>query len=216
LDMHHFVDVTARTIKTSRRLSRRPVDKVEARRIELAEAVLKTLGELGYARTSLREIAQKSGFTHGVFHYYFRDKVDLICCSVRHYKSKCITRYDEVTASAKTRAELMEGFLSKLGETVGEDAAMHRLWYDLRSQALFEPSFRSDVLEIDKNLETMVWRITFRYAELGGTRPAISPEALYALFDGLFQKYLLRHLSDDRKAIPDLLASVRQLLPTIT
>ena len=147
---------------------------------------------------------KNQGFTHGVFHYYFRDKVDLICCSVRHYKSKCITRYDEVTASARTRAELMEGFLSKLGETVREDAAMHRLWYDLRSQALFEPSFRSDVLEIDKNLEIMVWRITSRYAELGGTRPAISPEALYAVFDGLFQKYLLRHLSDDRKSHPRL------------
>ena len=113
-------------------------EKFNARRIELAEAALETLGELGFARTSLREIAQNSAFTHGVFHYYFSDKLDLICCCVRYYKAKCVTRYDEVVASAKTRDELAEGFLAKLATTLHEDARMHRLWYDLRSQAMFE------------------------------------------------------------------------------
>ncbi len=207
----HFVELPNPAIRNSARA----IEKIDQRRIELAEAVLKTLGELGYARTSLREIAQQSEFTHGVSHYYFTDKVDLICCSVRHYKSKCVTRYDEITASAKTRDELMEGFLEKLGETIRDDAAMHRLWYDLRAQALFEAAFREDVLEIDKSLETMVWRIVSRYAELGGTKPAISAEALYAVFDGLFQKYLLGHLSNDRHAIPNLLKAVKQLLPII-
>ena len=94
------------------------VDKFTARRLELAEAALATLAELGYARTSLREIAQKSDFTHGVLHYYFTDKVDLITCCVRHYKAKCVTRYDHVTATAKTREALLEGFLLKLAESL--------------------------------------------------------------------------------------------------
>ena len=62
------------------------MDKFAERRAELADAALQTLSELGYARTSLREIAQNSEFTHGVLHYYFRDKVDLIlaaCASTR-------------------------------------------------------------------------------------------------------------------------------------
>ncbi|MBR0693057.1 TetR/AcrR family transcriptional regulator [Bradyrhizobium lablabi] len=190
-------------------------EKFNARRIELADAALETLGELGFARTSLREIAQNSAFTHGVFHYYFSNKLDLICCCVRHYKAKCVTRYDEVVATAQSRDQLTEGFLAKLTETLRTEARMHRLWYDLRSQAMFEAAFRKDVLEIDKSLEAMIWRIASRYAELGGTRPASSPAALYALFDGLFQSALLKHLADDEKAIPELLAEVRRLLPTI-
>ena len=83
------------------------------------------------------------------------------------------------------------------------------------AQALFEDAFRNDVLEIDQILEDMVWRIASRFAELGGKQPAISQSALYALFDGLFQKCLLRHLSNDSKAIPDLHAEVRRLLPMI-
>ena len=56
------------------------VDKYEERRAELAAATLQTLSELGYARTSLREIAHNSSFSHGVLHYYFRDKVDRRQC----------------------------------------------------------------------------------------------------------------------------------------
>jgi AcrR family transcriptional regulator len=55
------------------RLDRIPaqrMDKFAERRAELAEAALQTLSELGYARTSLREIAQNSEFTHGVLHLF--------------------------------------------------------------------------------------------------------------------------------------------------
>jgi AcrR family transcriptional regulator len=208
-------ETASRPTKRSDRIERSRVDKFSARRIELAEAALETLAELGYARTSLREIAQKSEFTHGVLHYYFSDKVDLICCCVRHYKSKCVTRYDQITSAAQSRDELMKGFLEKLGETVRDEAPMHRLWYDLRSQSLFEEAFRDDVAEIDKSLEDMVWRVASRFASLGGRPVVVSRRALYALFDGLFQRCLLQHLSGDRKAIADLQEEVRRLLPTV-
>ena len=61
--------------------------KADARREQLAESVLTTLGELGYAKTSLREIAQNSPFSHGVLHYYFDNKIELIIYCVRYYKA---------------------------------------------------------------------------------------------------------------------------------
>ena len=51
---------------------------------------------------------------------------------------------------------------------------MHRLWYDLRSQAFYEEAFRADIDAIDKSLENMVWRIASRYAELAGNQVAMS------------------------------------------
>ena len=44
------------------RISRRQIDKFAERRAQLASAALQTLAQLGYARTSLREIAQNSEF----------------------------------------------------------------------------------------------------------------------------------------------------------
>jgi AcrR family transcriptional regulator len=188
----------------------RSVDlKFAERRAELGEATLQTLAELGYARTSLRQIAQNSEFSHGVLHYYFKDKLDLILCSVRHYKARCVTRYDDATASATTYDALMDGFVAALGATLRDEAPLHRLWYDLRAQALFDQAFRADVAEIDGSLERMIWRIVSRLSEI--TRePARVPSAVaYALIDGLFQQGLLKHLSGDAQAIAAMQADVR-------
>lgn len=191
------------------RIPRTRVDKFAERRAELGEAALQTLSTLGYARTSLREIAQNSAFSHGVLHYYFKDKVDLILCSVRQYKARCVTRYDEVTARATSVDELLDGFIAVLGDTVRSEAPLHRLWYDLRSQSLFEAAFRADVAEIDKSLEKMIWRVMSRFAELTGEPLTLPPAVLYATFDGLFQQCLLKHLSGDAKAVPAMQKNVR-------
>jgi len=198
------------------RIPRQRVDKFAERRAELAEAALQTLSELGYARTSLREIAQNSEFTHGVLHYYFRDKVDLILCGVRQYKARCVTRYDRVTADAKTSEDLMVGFLAALAQTMRDEAHMHRLWYDIRSQTLFEAAFRADVAELDKSLEDMIWRIICRFAELTGEPQGMPPRVVYAMIDGLFQQCLLKHLSGDADAIGKMQEDVRLVLSKIT
>jgi AcrR family transcriptional regulator len=176
---------------------------------------LQTLSELGYARTSVREIAQNSAFTHGVLHYYFTDKVDLILCSVRQYKSRCVTRYDEVTAASRSCKELVEGFLGALAQTLREEAHLHRLWYDIRAQAMFETAFQREVAEIDKSLEDMIWRIVSRYAELACKSPPLSASAFYAIVDGLFQNYLLKHLSGDKGAVGNLQVDVELTLARI-
>jgi AcrR family transcriptional regulator len=181
-------------------------EKYDERRNQLAESALATLGELGYARTSLREIAQHSEFSHGVVHYYFANKIELITYCVRYYKATCVTRYDDLLATAETAEELATGFADKLAETITDEAPMHRLWYDLRTQSMFETELREAVLEIDHTLELMIWRIVLRYAELRGGAPAFSSPTTYALFDGLFEKALLSHLSGDAVALDDLRA----------
>ncbi len=188
------------------------VDKFAERRTALAWDAVETLAELGYARTSLREIAQKSESSHGVLHYYFKDKADLITCCVRLYKAHCVERYDEVTAGAATPEALIAGFIDRLSESIRDDARLHRLWYDLRAQSLFEPAFRADVAEIDKSLEAMVWRIISRLSELTGQPQTLQPALLYALVDGIFQQCLIKHLSGDEAAISTMQGQVRALL----
>ncbi len=194
------------------RISRKRVDKFEERRVELAEAAIVTLAELGYARTSLREIAQNSEFSHGVLHYYFADKVDLITCCVRLYKSRCVTRYDSVIAEAASHQQLMDGFLAALGATLRNEGHLHRLWYDLRSQALYEPAFRADVAAIDASLEAMIWRVICKFEALTARSCIMSPALAYATFDGLFQQGLLKHLSGDANAVPQMLENAQLVL----
>jgi AcrR family transcriptional regulator len=194
-------------------LKARPVDKFDARRDQLAESALKTLGDLGYARTTLREIANNSTFSHGVVHYYFADKLALVIYSVRYYKARCVTRYDSVVADSTTAEELIDAFAAKLAETIRDEAPMHRLWYDLRTQAMFEDQLRDAVALIDKTLEEMIWRVVTRYAELAGRPAALPPPVAYGMLDGLFQQALLAHVSGQPEVLDALVVQVRAVMP---
>ena len=93
-------------------------DRGDTRRTQLADAALQTLSELGYARTSVRDIANNSEFSHGVLHYYFKDKAELILYCIRRYKTRCATRYDYVIATSRTPEGLLDGFAAKLREVL--------------------------------------------------------------------------------------------------
>ena len=56
-----------------------------------------------------------------------------------------MTRYDEVVADSTTAEELLDAFAAKLVETLQDEAPMHRLWYDLRTQSMFEEQLREAV-----------------------------------------------------------------------
>ena len=206
---------TTRGTATAKAPRRAPSDKYDERRNQLAESALQTLGELGYARASLREIANNSEFSHGVVHYYFKDKLELIVYCVRYYKAQCVTRYDSVVADSTTPEELLDAFAAKLVETLQEEAPMHRLWYDLRTQSMFEVPLREAVSMIDKTLEDMIWRVVARYAELSGRPVAMSPAAAYGVLDGVFQQALLAYISGSPTALDDLVAQVHGLMPMV-
>ncbi|SMX87431.1 transcriptional regulator, TetR family [Brevibacterium sp. 239c] len=195
--------------------SRRGTGSYDERRIALAESALRTLGELGYARTSLRDIAANSEFSHGVVHYYFRDKTELIVFCVKHYKTQCMHRYDSVVQESTTSAGLLTGFADKLVQTLTEEPSMHRLWYDLRSQSMFQEVLRDDVHDIDRGLEDMIWRVVSRYAELSDGRPLVESRAAYSMFDGIFESTLRDFLADRSGAVDWIRAQVTSLLPAL-
>jgi TetR/AcrR family transcriptional regulator, transcriptional repressor of bet genes len=197
----------------STRRRRSPADKFDERRNELAESALLTLGELGYSRTSLRDIANNSPYSHGVLHYYFADKLELVSYSVTYYKMRCVHRYDEVVECSRTEQELLQGFADKLVETIVDEAPMHRLWYDLRVESMFDERLRDTVLRIDRALEDMIWRIVTRYAELADREVAMDSTSAYAVLDGLFQAALLRYVAGDPAALTTLVGQVHGLLP---
>jgi AcrR family transcriptional regulator len=188
------------------------IDKFERRREQLALSALTTLSELGYAQTSLRDIARDSGFSHGILHYYFRDKADLIIYCVRHFSVGRAEKYDSLATAAVNSDELKSSFISAISVDLSTDAEVYRMWYDLRNQSLFDPSLRSAVAVIDKALQDAVWRIFTRYAEMSSKQTLLSELATYAAFDGLINLVLIRNAGGNQIGTEDLCASIEILL----
>ena len=174
---------------------------------------MQTLAELGYARTSLRDIAERTDFSHGLLHYYFADKDDLIYECVRLYKADCIARHDAMADRAHSAPEVRSAFADYLATTIRQDGRMHRLWYDLRVQSMFDARLRETVLTIDGWLRDMCWRIVTRYSELADREVAMDPDSTYAVLDGIFQAALFGHVTGDAEALRRLVAQVHGLMP---
>ncbi len=172
---------------TDTRASNSRRDKFGDRRRELADAALAAVAEHGFANTGLRDIAARTSLSHGVLHYYFADKDDLIGQAIWQYKSQCARRYDPIVETARTAEEFIERFAAELASTLGKESSLHRLWYDLRNQALFDAGFHETVERVDALLEDMVWAVVNRYAQLSDRQLLVGKDTAYSLFDGLFQ-----------------------------
>ena len=125
---------------------------------------------------------------------------------MRYYKATCVTRYDDLVATATTAEELATGFADKLVETITDEApdapplvrpahAEHVRARAARGRARDRPHPGADDLADRPPLRRP-----------SGGEPAFSSPTTYALFDGLFEKGLLSYLSGDPVALDDLRA----------
>ena len=126
---------------------------------------------------------------------------------------RCITRYDQVMEESTTEQELLDGFAAKLVETIVEESPMHRLWYDLRVQSMFDARLRDAVLTVDTAIRDMIWRIVTRYSELADREVAMDAASAYGVLDGLFEAALLGHVTGNPEALPRLVDQVHALMP---
>lgn len=186
---------TANKIVRLREEATRRVDKRNGKKRALAEDTLSTLSQLGYARTSLRDIAEQSGVSVGILHYYFEDKAELILYCVQLYKEEFLAGLEANLTASGSPQRIAERIIDGLVDSVENDAEKHRLWYDIRSQALFDDSFTHVVSDLEQSMVDFCGRLLDR-VELTG----LDPLDLYLRFDGLFRYYLQRKLNGDTAA----------------
>lgn len=188
---------------------------VGSRREHLLQSALEVLGEVGYANTSIRDIGQRSAYSHGVLHYYFKDKSTLIIEAIKLLKSRCIASYDEALEAARTADEVLAALAAELTHSVEVEGHLHRLWFDARAQGYFGTIDRAVIAEIDGRIEAMVLRYLTRYADLTDRRLLVDSATAYGLLDGLFQRALQDHFLGDPHAASTLVTRLGAVLPLL-
>jgi len=172
--------------------------KRASKKNELADSAVEVLSQVGYARTSLRDIAQHSGVSVGVVHYYFEDRVDLISYCTRRYKQEFAKMLEATLTGGNTPQQTNAAFIDALVSAVENDADKHRLWYDIRAQALFDENFHQTIDDIE-NLQIDIVR---RFLILLGIEN-VDNLSVFLTLDGTFRHFLKRRLRNDEKALPE-------------
>ncbi|WP_243614022.1 TetR/AcrR family transcriptional regulator [Shimia aestuarii] len=179
--------------------------KRDVKKRQIAESAILALQELGYANTSLRDIAEKSDMSLGMLHYYFEDRSELIIYCVSIYKQQFVSNIVDALAGAEGRDSVIETFSNALAESITDDAMTHRLWYDIRSQAMFDETFRPIVREI----EEMLVGIVADALEKAGHPIDETLAIQYALIDGVFLHLMQRQISDGPQDTAEVAAVFR-------
>ncbi len=89
------------------------VDRSE-RREELLAAVWRVIARDGLERTTIRTIAEETGWSTGVLAHYFADKEDILASALRLSHERIVARWDEKLARLRGLAALRELVLDNL------------------------------------------------------------------------------------------------------
>lgn len=193
--------------KLRARADRKTAKRDEKKR-QIAESAIEALKELGYANTSLRDIAAKSDLSLGMLHYYFEDRSDLIIYCVQLYKEEFVREINAALNTAEGRDAVLDAFAEALADSIVDDTETHRLWYDIRTQAMFDETFRPVVDEIEAMLIDIV-RHAFKKA--GNEIPPMV-DIHYAAVDGVFRMLMQNQLTGGLKTKDELVAIFHGLL----
>lgn len=187
-------------------------DVHEGRRHDLAVAALHTWSEYGYSQVSVRNVARRTRFSHGMVHYYFRSKDALVAECVR------IVRDSEIFGADSGNAGDITSYSELLADSVCEsfrkNRRLHRIRFDLRNQSQFEPALRGYADEIEEAYGAAKDAVQERYVSLGWT---FDPpfELLAAQIDALRERAVRDELLGEQleDVVNTLHADLLQVLP---
>jgi AcrR family transcriptional regulator len=166
--------------------------KAAQTRERILEAARRILSEEGVERLTTRRVAELAGVSHGMVHYHFADKRDLILALVVHARRDWVEPLEELVDGPGTSEARMRAVISWMAEPQTTDVMRAH-------QSLFVFALGDDVVRRRLAAEFARWRAPFvkLFADLGvelgvGGLDAVGVgEAFAAAADALVQQQSL-------------------------
>lgn len=131
-----------------------------ARRMQLIEATIETLAEMGYARTTLSAVARKAGLSHGLVNFHFETKERLLGETMLYlaeeYRQNWTAALDAAGPSAMERLlALLHADFDPAICTPARLAAWCSFWGEAQSRPIYQEACGSKDEAYNTTLETV-------------------------------------------------------------
>ncbi len=118
----------------------------DQRREEIFKALDVCLQEKSFDKTSIKDIAQQAGINHGMLHYYFRSKDDILISYIDYVVSNYLQwlefwEQDHKNAPMEPQ-ELFMAFLEMCMQEITLDRPLSRIFVEIAEIALYKPQVR--------------------------------------------------------------------------
>ena len=166
------------------------------RRQQLIEATLSTVNELGFAETSIQQIAQRAGVSTGIISHYFKGKNGLIEATMRYLLQQLGHALKDQQAHIGTdpKQRLMAIVLANFTAPQTDQAAM-KVWLAFWANSLHQPELNRLQRVNHHRLHS---NIKFEFLKVfDQERAEHATQGLAALIDGFWLRgALLNHEMD--------------------
>ena len=180
---------------TALRSRRTQASRSAATRGQLLDATIECLSELGYARTTTTEIAERAGVSRGAQLHHFPTKAELVITAVDHLFTRRHEEFVAAIAALPAGADRAEAAIDLLWKMVS--GATFFAWLELAVAARTDPELRESVGTLSRRFMEIV-RTTFPQLFPPPENPTVfydvAPMFVFALMDGLAVNQM--HASD--------------------
>jgi AcrR family transcriptional regulator len=194
------------------------VDHLE-RREELLEAVWRVLARDGLDGTTIRSIAQETGWSAGVLAHYFTDKEDILISALRLSHTRIVDRWEEKLAGLHGLAALRELVLDNLplDDERELETRLQLVYWDraVASTEVRGAKWRHGPTLVDR-LDKLVAEAQERGEISSREASADVAERLWALIDGLSLRALLEPRRVTRPRLAALIEQEFERMTTAT
>ncbi|MBW0014421.1 TetR/AcrR family transcriptional regulator [Mycobacterium sp.] len=163
----------------------------EQTRRRIIASTMRCVAEVGYSKTTIREIATAAEMTSGSLYHYFANKSDLLDATVREIDEMALPRLRAAAAQADDAVDRLEAVLDELDRLMREypdlaafDRAMRAESRAHRRGRRGYPGLKALRQTIDGIIDDARARGTLP----PGTNPAAAVNAIYALTRGLTEQ----------------------------
>jgi AcrR family transcriptional regulator len=117
------------------------------KRIQILEALNQCLQEKPFDKTSIKDIARKAGVNHGLLHYYFKNKEDLLIQYIDHVIDHYKSLFEEWKISANIETleyrQRIEDFFEFMNTRITLDKSLSKVFIEIWEIAAYNPNIRS-------------------------------------------------------------------------
>jgi AcrR family transcriptional regulator len=187
-------------------------ERSTATRTRLLEATLECLSELGYARTTTTEIAERGGVSRGAQLHHFPTKAELVTEAVAYLFEKRDEEFRAAFASLPDDAERGAGAVDLLWSMVS--GPTFHAWLELAVAARTDPMLKPKVAALTTRFAENVaraFRDLFPRPASAGPYWDLAPTFTFALLEGLALDAMVTPSSTEIPRVLDIWREVARL-----
>ncbi len=176
------------------------------RREQIIEALYECLAEKGHERITIKKIAQRAGLPHGVIHYYFTDKDEIIAELVKNLQTTYYNRWNELLSAIPNDSRKIPAAINFLAESMILDPGLNRVLYNLVQMGFERKPIRDALKQAYRIYRQQLADLFFK--NIPAVRQHTSATALLAMIEGLALQWMIEKDVLKPKQIKEMLRKI--------